>query len=328
MVHIQHGKSMNVKNESQVMEFTLSGIAYSSHWKSLIFTVFLTIFVMTILGNSLIVLVVRQNISLHTPMYFFLSNLSFVELCYTSITIPNILSGIIRGSGSISFSGCIVQVYLFTLCATAECILLVAMAFDRYVAICRPLRYTVIINRMVCAYFAIFAWLSGVLNSTINTVVISNLNFCGSKFIDRLYCEGQPLVRLSCSDTHLSDILATLSAAVFGVICLLFILMSYFFILLTIVKMPSRSSRHKTFSTCTSHITVVVLYFGALIFMYLLPSDSSSQQLDLAVSMIYSTVTPMLNPIIYSLRNHQVIGALNNMMRCNSSLKPSCVQRV
>ncbi|XP_073397497.1 olfactory receptor 5AP2-like [Dendrobates tinctorius] len=312
--------SIKLDNQSQIMEFTLLGIVYVSHWKSLIFTIFLIIFLMTIIGNSLIILVVRLNISLHTPMYFFLSNLSFVELCYTSITIPNILSGIIRESGAISFSGCITQVYLFTLCATAECILLAAMACDRYVAICRPLHYTVIINRMVCAYFAVFAWLSGILNSTINTVVTSNLNFCGSNSIDRLYCEVQPLIRLSCTSTHLSDILATLSAAVFGVSCLLFILMSYILILLVIMKMPSKSSRHKTFSTCTAHITVVVFYFGGLIFMYLLPNDNSSQWLDLAVSMIYSTVTPMLNPIIYSLRNHQVIRALNNMVRCNYSV--------
>ncbi|KAM3911218.1 olfactory receptor 11L1-like [Leptodactylus fuscus] len=316
MVHIIHDKSTKLHNQSQVTEFTLLAIAYVSHWRSLIFTVFLVVFLMTIIGNSLIILVVRLNISLHTPMYFFLSNLSILELCYTSITVPNVLSGIIRESGAISFSGCIAQVYLFTLCATTECILLAAMACDRYVAICRPLRYTVIINRMVCAYFSIFAWMSGALNSTINTVVTSNLDFCGSHSIDRLYCEVQPLVRLSCSDTSLSDILATLSAAVFGVSCLIFILTSYIFILVAIKKMPSRNSRHKTFSTCTSHITVVVLYFGGLIFMYLLPSNSSPQRLDLAVSMIYSTVTPLLNPIIYSLRNHQVIGALNNMMRC------------
>ncbi|KAM4019452.1 olfactory receptor 5F1-like [Anomaloglossus baeobatrachus] len=313
--------SFNLHNQSHVTEFTLLGIAYVSHWKSLIFTVFLTIFLMTFVGNSLIILVVRLNISLHTPMYFFLSNLSFVELCYTSITIPNILSGIIRESGAISFSGCIIQVYLFTLCATAECILLAAMACDRFVAICRPLRYMVIINRTVCVYFAAFAWLSGVLNSTINTLVTSNLDFCGSNSINRLYCEVQPLIRLSCSSTHLSDILATLSAAVFGVSCLLFILISYTFILVVIMKMPSKSSRHKTFSTCTAHITVVVLYFGGLIFIYLLPNDSSSQWLDSGVSMIYSTVTPMLNPIIYSLRNHQVIGALNNMVKCNYNVK-------
>ncbi|XP_066436155.1 olfactory receptor 2C1-like [Eleutherodactylus coqui] len=275
------------------------------------------------IGNSVIILVVRLNISLQTPMYFFLSKLSFVELCFTCITVPNIIYGIIRESGAISFSGCIVQVYLFTLLATVECILLAAMACDRYVAICRPLRYTVIINRMVCAYLAIFAWLSGVLNSTINTVVTSKLNFCGSNTIERLYCEVQPLIRLSCSDTHLSDILATVSAAYFGVGGLVFILTSYLFILVAIMKMRSRSSRHKTFSTCTSHITVVVLHFGALIFMYLLPTDGSSQQMNTAVSMIYSTVSPLLNPIIYSLRNHQVIGAVKNMMRCNYSLKSS-----
>ncbi|XP_075042420.1 olfactory receptor 6Z7-like [Mixophyes fleayi] len=188
------------------------------------------------------------------------------------------------------------------------------MACDRYVAICRPLHYTVIINSMVCAYLAAFSWLCGFLNSTINTIVISRLHFCGPNSIDRLYCEGQPLVRLSCSSTRLSDILATLSAAVFGVTCLVFILTSYIFILTAIFRMPSRTSRKKSFSTCASHATVVILYFGSLTFMYLLPQNRSSQTLNSAVSMIYSTVTPMLNPIIYSLRNHQVLRALKNIM--------------
>ncbi|XP_071979113.1 olfactory receptor 5F1-like [Engystomops pustulosus] len=317
MVHILLERSIKLGNQSRVTEFTLLAIGYVSHFKPLIFTIFLIVFLMTVIGNSLIIFLVRLNISLHTPMYFFLSNLSFVELCYTSITIPNILYGTIKGSGAISFVGCFTQVYFFTLCATAECSLLAAMACDRYVAICRPLRYTVIISRRVCAYFAIFAWLSGVINSTVNTLVTSKLNFCGSNSMNRFYCEVQPLIRLSCSDTYISDVLATLSATVFGVSFLLLILMSYSFILRAILKMPSASSRHKTFSTCTSHITVVVLYFGALTFMYLLPSDSSSQWLDLAVSIIYSTMTPMLNPIIYSLRNHQVKEALNNLMRCN-----------
>ncbi|XP_018414825.1 PREDICTED: olfactory receptor 15-like [Nanorana parkeri] len=274
------------------------------------FVVFLIIFLMTIVGNSLIILAVRVNIQLQTPMYFFLSNLSVLEMFYTSITIPNILSLIARGTNVISFTGCIIQVYLFTLCATTECILLACMACDRYVAICRPLHYTVIINREVCLCLAALAWLSGILNSTINTVVTSGLWFCGSNSIERLYCEVQPLIHLSCSDTHTSHILATLSAAVFGVSCLIFILISYTFILVAIFRIPSRYSRQKTFSTCASHVTVVVLYFGSLIFMYLLPNNSSSEKLNSAISMIYSTITPMLNPIIYSLRNHQVLGAL------------------
>ncbi|CAI9596624.1 unnamed protein product [Staurois parvus] len=280
--------------------------------------IFLIIFLMTVVGNSLIILAVRINCKLQTPMYFFLSNLSVLEMCYTSITIPNIVFSLARGTNVISFNGCIIQVYLFTLCATTECILLACMACDRYVAICRPLHYTVIINRVVCLCLAALAWLSGILNATINTVVTAGLWFCGANSIERLYCEVQPLIRLSCSDTHINYILVTLSGAVFGATCLIFILTSYVFILVTIFKIPSRSSRKKTFSTCASHITVVVLYFGALIFMYLLPNNgssekkTSSQKIDSIISMIYAIMIPMLNPIIYSFRNQQIIGALKN----------------
>lgn len=297
-------------NLTTVTDFILLGFSHFSKWNMVMFVVFLIIFLMTIVGNSLIILAVRVNDKLQTPMYFFLSNLSVLEMCYTSITIPNILFSLARGTNVISFTGCIIQVYLFTLCATTECILLACMACDRYVAICRPLHYTVIINKMVCLCLAALAWLSGILNSTINTVCTTSLWFCGRNSIERLYCEVQPLIRLSCSDTHINNILATLSAVVFGVSCLIFILTSYIFILVTIFRIPSRASRQKTFSTCASHITVVILYFGALIFMYLLPNNGSSEKLDSAVSMIYSTVTPMLNPIIYSLRNNQVLEAL------------------
>ncbi|KAM5145486.1 olfactory receptor 5V1-like [Mantella aurantiaca] len=302
-----------MQNLTSASVFILLGFSYFSQWKMMIFLVFLIIFLITIIGNSLIILAVIVNIQLQTPMYFFLSNLSVLEMCYTSITIPNILSLIARGTNVISFTGCIIQAYLFTLCATTECILLACMACDRYVAICRPLHYKAIINRIVCLSLAALAWLSGVLNSTINTVVTSGLWFCGTNAIERLYCEIQPLIRLSCSDRLVSNILATLSAAVFGVSCLIFILITYFLILLAIFKIPSKSGRQKTFSICASHITVVLLYFGALSFMYLLPKNDSSEKLDSAVSMVYSTITPMLNPIIYSLRNHPVLEALKSL---------------
>ncbi|KAM9324276.1 olfactory receptor 5F1-like [Gastrophryne carolinensis] len=306
------GESKETNNLTTVTEFILLGVSYFYKWKLVAFGIFLIIFLMTIVGNGLIIFVVRVNAYLQTPMYFFLSNLSVLEMCYTSVTIPNILSGIASGTNVISFSGCILQVYFFTMCATAECILLASMACDRYIAICRPLHYTVIINRMVCLYLAAFAWFSGVVNSTVNTTVLASLRF-SSNLIERLYCEVEPLIRLSCCDTHLSDILATVSGAVFGVSCLIFILTSYIFILMAIFRMNSGSRRQKTFSTCASHITVVSLYFGALTFMYLLPKNNSFQKLDSAISMIYSIFTPLLNPIIYSLRNQQVLEALRGL---------------
>ncbi|KAM8934367.1 olfactory receptor 5V1-like [Pelodytes ibericus] len=301
-----HGET----NRTEVNEFILLGLLHIADWKGLMFVLFLAVFLMTLAGNSLIILAIKMDVHLHTPMYYFLGNLSFLEICYTSITIPNILADILQGSSVISFQGCMIQVYLFTFCATTECILLAAMACDRYVAICRPLHYKAIMDRMTYASLMAFAWLSGMLNSTINTFFTAGLRFCGASSIDSLYCEVQPLIRLSCSDTWINDILASASGAVFGVSCLVFILTSYIFIICVVLRLPSRASQNKTFSTCASHITVVILYYGALIFMYLLPDTGSSQKMDMAVSMIYSTVTPMLNPIIYSLRNQQVKGAL------------------
>ncbi|XP_063289584.1 olfactory receptor 5V1-like [Pelobates fuscus] len=295
-------------NQTEVNEFILLGFLHISNWKCEMFIVFLIIFLMTLIGNSLIILAIKVNVELHSPMYFFLGNLSFLEICYTSITIPNILSDILQNSIVISYAGCMTQVYFFTFCATAECILLAAMACDRYVAICQPLRYTTIINRTVCNFLSAFALLSGLLNSTINTPLTASLMFCGVNAIDRLYCEVQPLIRLSCADTSLNDIFVTASAAVFGVSCLIFILTSYIFIVSAILRIPRQKSQHKSFSTCASHITVVILYYGSLIFMYLLPI--SWRKLDFIGSMIYSIFTPMLNPIIYSLRNRKVKQAL------------------
>ncbi|KAM4697190.1 olfactory receptor 5V1-like [Rhinophrynus dorsalis] len=317
---VLHAATAQINNQTVVTEFILLGVLHLSHVRSVMFMVFVMIFLTTIVGNMLIVTAIKVDIQLHTPMYFFLVNLSFLEMCYTSVTIPHILYDIIRGRGVISFEGCMTQVFLFTLCATAECILLGAMACDRFVAICRPLHYTLIINRVVCGYLAGFAWLSGLINSAINTILTSGLLFCGVNSIDRLYCEVQPLIHLSCANHWLNDIFATLSGAVFGGSCLIFILTSYVFIILTVVRIPCKDGRIKAFSTCASHITVVVLYYGALIFMYLLPNMGSSQRLYTAVSMIYSTVTPMMNPIIYSLKNQKVKEALRKVLKVHKTV--------
>ncbi|KAM9324277.1 olfactory receptor 8D4-like [Gastrophryne carolinensis] len=310
---MEHGDFL-VSNRTVIQEVKLLSLNYFSDCQHIMFVVFLIIYLVTVTGNSFIISAIRLNIQLHTPMYFFLSNLSFLDICYTSITVPNILSCILRGSNSISFTGCFVQLGLFTLCASTECILLAAMACDRYVAICHPLHYKVAINRTVCFYLSALAWLCGSFNSIINTTAAFNLDFCGPNAIESLYCEVQPIIHLACSDTHLIDILDSIGGAVFGISCLVFILASYFFILVAIFRMPSKSSRQKTFSTCTSHMTVVALYFGALSFMYILPHDASSQTMDSIISMIYAIMTPMLNPVIYSLRNQQIIGALMNIV--------------
>ncbi|XP_063794539.1 olfactory receptor 5V1-like [Pseudophryne corroboree] len=251
---------------------------------------------------------------LHMPMYFFLGNLSILEMCYTTVTVPNILNNIVRQSYVISFWACITQVYLFTLCATTECVLLAIMAYDRYVAICIPLRYKIIINQAMCVQLASTAWSCGIANSIIQSLPTSLLPYCGFIKIDRLYCEVQPLLLLSCSDTSLNKLLTTVSASVFGVGFLTFILVTYIYIGEAIIRIPSSSGRMKAFSTCSSHITVVTMYYGALIFMYLRPHSSDSQRMDSVISAIYCMVIPVLNPIIYSLRNKDVKRALRKVV--------------
>lgn len=306
--------SLTITNLTTITEVILLSIASFSNCRAVMFSVFLMMFLLTILGNSFIISAIRISIQLHTPMYFFLSNLAFLDICYTSITIPNILSSIVNNRNTISFTGCFVQLGLFTVCASTECMLLAVMAYDRYVAICHPLRYRAIVSRTLCLYLAFFAWLSGSLNSAFNTTAASDLYFCGPNTIESMWCETQPIIHLACSNTYIIDVLNSIGGTVFGVGCLIFILTSYVFILLAIFRIPSKTSRQKTFSTCTSHMTIVALYFGALSFMYVLPHKTSSQKIDSIISMVYAIFTPMLNPIIYSLRNQQIIGAMKNIL--------------
>ncbi|KAM4661951.1 olfactory receptor 5AP2-like [Discoglossus pictus] len=302
-------------NETSWAIFVLLGLSKVPQLRYASFAMFLGIYLMTLLGNLTILSAIVSSHHLHTAMYFFLGNLSVLELCYTSVTVPNILNNILQGNNEISFRACIFQVYLFTLCATTECILLALMAYDRYVAICLPLRYQVIMSQRVCIALASIAWTSGIGNSVVQTLPTSLLTFCHPN-IDRLYCEVQPLLQLSCSDTSLNKILTSASATIFGVGFMTFILVSYIFIIAAILRIPSLAGRQKAFSTCSSHITVVTLYYGALIFMYLRPKSSDSGRMDSVVSAIYCMAIPVLNPIIYSLRNKEVKRSVRNIFKC------------
>ncbi|XP_075042429.1 olfactory receptor 11L1-like [Mixophyes fleayi] len=306
--------------------FVLLGLDNVPQLCSLSFVCFLSIYLMTLVGNVIVLTAIVSDARLHSPMYFFLANLSVLEMSYTTVTVPNILNNILRQSNIISFWACISQVYLFTLCATTECVLLVVMAYDRYVAICIPLRYRIIMSQALCLRLASTAWASGVVNSIVQSLPTSLLPYCSFNKIDRLYCEVQPLLQLSCSDTSINKMLTTVSALVFGVGFMSFILVTYVFIVVALLRMPSLSGRLKAFSTCSSHITVVTMYYGALIFMYLRPTSSDSHKVDSVISAVYCMVIPVLNPIIYSLRNKDVKRAIrkivqikipNNMWRGN-----------
>ncbi|KAM9324281.1 olfactory receptor 5A2-like [Gastrophryne carolinensis] len=300
--------------ENTTAIFLLLGLPSGPQLRWASFVAFLSIYLMTLTGNLIVLTSIVSETCLHTPMYFFLSNLSVLEMCYTTVTIPNILNNIIRKSDIISFQACFCQVYLFTLCATTECILLAIMAYDRYVAICIPLRYRIIINQALCIQLSSTAWVTGIANSIIQSLPTNLLEFCGLNKIDRLYCEVQPLLQLSCSDTSLNKILTSVSATVFGAGFMTFILITYVFIISAILRIPSVSGRVKTFSTCSSHITVVIMYYGALIFMYMRPTSSDTGRMDKVVSSIYCMVIPVLNPIIYSLRNNEVKLAIRKMI--------------
>ncbi|ELW53709.1 Olfactory receptor 5F1 [Tupaia chinensis] len=243
-------------------------------------------------------------------MYFFLANLSFVDICYSSTVTPRMLIDLLSEKKTISFAGCFLQMYFFIALATTECILFGLMAYDRYVAICNPLLYTMIMSRTVCLKMAAGAFTAGLLNSMVNTSYVSSLPFCGSNIIHHFFCDSPPLFKLSCSDTRLKETIFSTFAGVNMVGVLLVILTSYSYILFSIFRMHSGEGRHKALSTCASHLTAIILFYATAIYTYLRPSSSYSLNQDKVASVFYTVVIPMLNPLIYSLRNKDVKKAL------------------
>ncbi|XP_006265730.2 olfactory receptor 5V1-like [Alligator mississippiensis] len=305
---------MDIRNQTTLVEFIVLGFASLQQIQLLIFTGLLLIYLFTLLGNIFIMIVSFLDQNLHTPMYFFLGNLSFLDICYTTTTIPQMLVHLLSKRTNISYMGCVVQLYFFFSFVGTECLLLAAMAFDRYVAICNPLRYTVVIRKSICLLLAAASWLSGFLNSAVHTTFTFQLPFCGNNRLDYFYCDIPPLLELSCGDTSLNKILL-LSIGLFIAWTPFFcILLSYTYILSTILKIPSSQGKRKAFSTCSSHLTVVILYYGSSIFTYLRPSSSYTPGSAKQISVLYSTLTPMLNPIIYTLRNKDVKEALRKLI--------------
>uniref|UniRef100_G1PY84 G-protein coupled receptors family 1 profile domain-containing protein n=2 Tax=Myotis lucifugus TaxID=59463 RepID=G1PY84_MYOLU len=239
----------------------------------------------------------------HTPMYFFLANLSFVDVCYSSTITPKMLVDLLSEKKTISFAGCFLQLYFFIALATTECILFGLMAYDRYVAICNPLLYPLVMTRTVCLKMAAGAFAAGLLNSMVHTSYISRLPFCSSNVIHHFFCDSPPLFKLSCSDTPLNESIISTFAGVNMVGTLLVILTSYCYILFSIFRMHSGEGRHKAFSTCASHLTAIILFYSTAIYTYLRPTSSYSLGQDKVASVFYTVVIPMLNPLIYSLRN-------------------------
>nr|XP_033779142.1 olfactory receptor 5V1-like [Geotrypetes seraphini] len=301
---------MESKNQTALTNFFLLGFGNQLEVHIIFFVIFLLIYLLTFFGNFSIITAVRSDPRLHTPMYFFLCNLSFLDICYTSVTMPKMLANMISNTTSISFSGCIAQIFFFIGLAGTEIFLLSVMAFDRYVAICNPLLYHNIMNRRTCIQLASGPWVAGFLNSLVHTLLLAPLSYCKSHKVNQYFCDIPPLLALACGDLHVNEIVLLTMGGVLGMGSFLLTIVSYVHIISTILKIRSAEGKRKAFSTCTSHLIVVSLFYGTSIFTYVRPTSSYSLDKDRLVSMLYGVVTPMLNPVIYSLRNKDVKGAL------------------
>ncbi|XP_047734897.1 olfactory receptor 1444 [Prionailurus viverrinus] len=299
-----------MENGTEATEFILLGLTDDPHLQVPLLLVFLFIYLITLVGNGGMMAIIRADPHLHTPMYFFLSNLSFVDLGYSSAVAPKMVAALHSGSKVITYNGCAAQFFFFVGFATVECYLLASMAYDRHAAVCRPLHYSTTMTAGVCALLTAGSYVCGFLNASIHTANTFRLSFCGSHEVNHFFCDIPPLLTLSCSDTRISS-LAVFCVVGFNVFfTLLVILISYFFIYIAIQRMRSAEGRKKAFSTCASHLTAVTIFYGTIIFMYLQPSSSESMDTDKIASVFYSVVIPMLNPLIYSLRNKEVKNAL------------------
>ncbi|XP_054419582.1 olfactory receptor 5F1-like [Pteronotus mesoamericanus] len=297
-------------NYTLVTEFILRGLADTPELQVVLFLLFSGMYTLTVWGNAGMILLIRMDSRLHTPMYFFLANLSFVDICYSSTITPKMLVDLLSEKKTISFAGCFVQMYFFIALATTECLLFGLMAYDRYVAICNPLLYPVVMSRTVCLKMAAGAFTAGLLNSMVNTSYVSSLPFCSSNVIHHFFCDSPPLFKLSCSDTHLNESIFSTFAGMCIVGTLLATLASYSYILFSIFCMHSGEGRRKAFSTCASHLTAIILFYSTAVYTYLRPTSMYSLGQDKVASVFYTVVIPMLNPLIYSLRNKDVKKAL------------------
>ncbi|XP_004715005.2 olfactory receptor 1020-like [Echinops telfairi] len=302
-------------NHTTVTEFILLGFRDHRELQCLLFVVFLLIYLVTVVGNLGMILIIKTDSRLHTPMYFFLSNLSLVDFCYSSVIAPKMLVNFWLEHPAISFNGCATQFFFFGSFAGIEGFLLAVMAYDRYVAICKPLLYVVTMSPHINIILVLITYLAGFINAAIHTGFTFQLSFCGSNVINHFFCDTPPLLKLSCSDTHINEVVIFAFASFNELSCLLTILVSYLYILIAILRIPSTEGRHKAFSTCASHLMVVTLFFGTILFMYLRPSSSYSMDQDKIVSVFYTVIIPMLNPLIYSLRNKEVQTSLGKLLK-------------
>ncbi|XP_045418072.1 olfactory receptor 13C7-like [Lemur catta] len=299
---------MSGTNQTSVMEYVLLGLHAHRKLEVVLFVLCLGIYLVNVLGNSLLIGLNILASRLHSPMYFFLSNLSLMDICGTSSFVPLMLVNFLKAQRTISFPGCALQMYLTLALGSTECLLLAMMAYDRYVAICQPLRYLELMSGQACMQMAVLSWGTGFANSLLQSILAWRLPFCGHNVINHFFCEILAVLKLACGDISLNALTLMVAAVFLTLAPLLLICLSYIFILAAILRIPSAAGRRKAFSTCSAHLTVVVIFYGTILFMYLKPK-AKDPKLDKIIALFYGVVTPSLNPIIYSLRNAEVKAA-------------------
>ena len=297
-------------NDTRISEFLLLGFSEDPELQSIIFGLFLSMYLITVFGNLLIILAITSDSHLHTPMYFFLSNLSFVDICFTSTTIPKMLWNVQTQRKVITYEGCITQIYFLILFAVLDIFLLTAMAYDRFVAICNPLHYAVIMNPRLCGLLVLMSWIINILNSSLQSLMMLQLSFCTNIKIPHFFCELNHMVQLACSDTFLNNIVMYFAAVLLGGGPFAGILYSYSKIVSCIRRISSAQGKYKAFSTCASHLTVVSLFYCTMLGVYLSSAATHNAHSSATASVMYTVITPMLNPFIYSLRNKDMKRAL------------------
>ncbi|XP_075121993.1 olfactory receptor 5AP2-like [Leptodactylus fuscus] len=300
-------------NTTHFTEFILLGLTDNPKLEIILFVLFFIFYIITLTGNLGILVAIRADPRLHTPMYFFLNNLSFLDLCYATIITPKTLVNFMSKSKTIGYKECAVQMYFFAASVTTECFLLGIMAYDRYVAICNPLLYTVVMSNTICLRLVASAYTLGYLNATLHTITTFRLPFCKTNKIDHFFCDVPPLLKLSCTKTTMNEILMFIFGGFAETSSLTTIIVSYSYIISSILRIRSVEGRKKAFSTCASHFMAVTIFYSTILFMYLRPTSTYSMSQDRVASVFYSVIIPMLNPLIYSLRNNEVAQALKRI---------------
>ncbi|XP_036282788.1 olfactory receptor 5B2-like [Pipistrellus kuhlii] len=303
-----------MENKTEVTKFILLGLTNVPELQVPLFIMFTFIYLISVVGNLGIIILILLDFQLHTPMYFFLSNLSLVDFCFSTAVTPKVMAGFLVGDKVISYNACAAQMFFFVAFATMENFLLASMAYDRYAAVCKPLHYTTTITTSVCACLAIGSYVFSFLTAAVHTRNTFSLSFCKSNLVHHFFCDIPAVMALSCSDKHINEQILVFLASFYMFFALLVILISYLFIFVTILKLHSSSGYQKALSTCASHLTAVSIFYGTAVFMYLQPSSSHSMDTDKIASVFYTMVIPMLNPLVYSLRNKEIKNAFKKVV--------------